>query len=146
MQQTKIKIMNINTDNHLSVKAIDRILKASHLRVACTIPLERIQHHEVVHAVYPAMEEMLISLETVVYQEEVGNLVEAMSIRVPKTWFDHFKKDVFPKWLLDMFPVEYETHWKTVDLTFSARYPDFHPANRMECVIVREMEIFNGIA
>lgn len=28
--------------------------------------------------------------------------------QTPKTWWQHFKKEVFPKWLLGKFPVEYD--------------------------------------
>lgn len=29
-------------------------------------------------------------------------------ISAPKTWWDHFKQDKFPKWLLKRFPAKYE--------------------------------------
>ena len=131
--------MQINTNAILSSTVVDRILKEAHVRVGCAIPLEYITHNEVVDRVYPAMEDMLIQLQTSVYQEDLSS-VETLVVRTPKTWFDHFKQDHFPKWLLEKYPVKYNTETKTIDLTFSVRYPDFHPANKMPYVVVREIK------
>ena len=39
---------------------------------------------------------------------------------IPINWFEHFKQDKFPVWLLNKFPVKYEEH--TFEL--SAIFPD----------------------
>ena len=133
--------MQIDTENMVSRNVVDRILKESHVRMQCKIPIESLQHHEVVDRIYPAMEEMLITLQASVYQEDFGPLIETLAIQTPKTWFDHFKQDHFPKWLLDRYPVEYVTETRSIDMAFSARYPTFQPAKRMPYVIVREVKV-----
>jgi hypothetical protein len=64
----------------------------------------------------------------------------------PKTWFDHFKQDCFPKWLLTKYPADYETvlveiakHHTTIT-TVTRMCPHLHtdPSNKHIEFLVRE--------
>lgn len=43
---------------------------------------------------------------------------ETDKISVPRTWWDHFKRDVFPDWLLFRYPPKYTDHIVTITSLF----------------------------
>ena len=42
-----------------------------------------------------------------VIQEVYGEHLGTLEVKWPATWWQHFKQDVFPAWLLRRFPVRY---------------------------------------
>jgi hypothetical protein len=71
-----------------------------------------------------------------VYQEQIGNYRHTVSY--PATWWQHFKQDCFPKWLLERFPVQYNSN--SVLLDVQTMYPDYRPLDGYKSqYIVREV-------
>lgn len=61
------------------------------------------------------------------YGEKIQKEVEVeVSFSYPKTWWQHFKKENFPNWLLKKYPVEYayETKTETVLLDRTFVFPN----------------------
>ena len=60
-----------------------------------------------------------------VLQDETVTLDNTVSY--PASWWDHFKKEKFPKWLLERFPAKMVTERKTKSHNFRtiALFPDF---------------------
>jgi hypothetical protein len=51
------------------------------------------------------------ALEMVIVQlEAIQGYIGGDIVYVPINWWNHFKKEVFPEWLLDIFPVSYKTY------------------------------------
>lgn len=67
--------------------------------------------------------ESLARMTAYVYSESLGRYVHEW--KYPSSWWQHLKRDHFPKWLLDRYPVQYTTN--TVVLTGEAMYPDYRP-------------------
>jgi len=66
--------------------------------------------------------------------------VEEKVIEYPRDWWQHFKKDCFPKWLLKKYPVKTRKH----TLKVRAVYPDFKPALRSQKVAFMQEEGYSG--
>lgn len=81
---------------------------------------------------------MRARLSAYIYTESIGEYEHRTAF--PLTWWDHFKRDHFPKWLLDRFPVRYNIEYTT--LTAEAMYPEFRPPNGYSQVryIIRETD------
>jgi len=47
--------------------------------------------------------EMVAQMDAFVLKDE-----KSLTVKVPATWWDHFKDDHYPKWLQKVFPVRYE--------------------------------------
>ena len=67
-----------------------------------------------------------------------GDPERTHAVTYPATWWQAFKRDYFPPWLLERFPVK----WSTVKFTFRTLYPDFRPSvpNERFCVVVRRSQ------
>lgn len=74
-----------------------------------------------------------------VYGEHVGEYVYATTH--PATWWDHFKQDVFPEFLLKRYPAQYTTD--SVRLDIKAMYPDYQPIHgyNQPYYHIREVEV-----
>ena len=64
----------------------------------------------------------------------------------PRTWWQHFKKEKFPKWLLKKYPVDFEKEVQRKKVTFRryAKFPSFNYKSdkRFEKFVIEEfMEI-----
>lgn len=68
-------------------------------------------------------DELVTELVAEVLAEEVDNRSKEVSFEVPATWWDHFKRDYFPDWLLYKFPIKQKTLSKTVTFRRLATYP-----------------------
>ena len=70
---------------------------------------------------------MLHRMKAYVLAEEVENrtLVSSFEVKVPLTWWDFFKQERFPNWLLNRFPAKQRIikKKKTVKFTKYATYP-----------------------
>lgn len=55
------------------------------------------------------------------------DIAEAATVvhKEPKTWWDALKREHFPKWLLDRFPVQYREFTYTVKVDLEALFPEF---------------------
>lgn len=47
--------------------------------------------------------QLAIQVRKYIWKEHLGT----EEIEIPNTWWDHFKQDYFPEWLLERFPVKY---------------------------------------
>lgn len=91
---------------------------------------------------------LLISVERSVWAEKIQNETAEVevSVDVPTSWWQHFKRDVFPVWLLRRFPVKTKTVSKKSTFTFRtvALLPEFKyeqpPGTGSACVIQTYME------
>ena len=77
------------------------------------------------------------TLTAYIYYESMGKYTHSWTH--PTTWWDHFKRDHFPKWLLAKYPAKYTTESVTLDAR--AIYPDWNPPNGYTepRYIIREM-------
>lgn len=73
------------------------------------------------------LQSMILAVQAYVLAEEIDNRSKRVkfSVSLPKDWWQHFKYDKFPHWLLRKFPVKYEEYWqvKTVKFRRLATYP-----------------------
>jgi len=51
-------------------------------------------------------DEILVSMMV----DVAGRKERVTKIRCPRTWWQHFKKTFFPAWVLETFPVTYDTY------------------------------------
>lgn len=67
-----------------------------------------------------ALQRMVYSLEAYVLAEEIDNRTKEVSFQVsiPKSWWQHFKRDVTPRWFVNLFPVRFTVIKKTKSVTF----------------------------
>jgi hypothetical protein len=49
-----------------------------------------------------------------------------LTLSRPVSWWQRFKADVFPMWLLDLFPVRYDVYRKRFRVRVRATYPEFN--------------------
>lgn len=56
-------------------------------------------------------------------EEHLKTVEDYATFQTPKTWFQHFKNDHFPLWLLRKFPVKYHEEKIKVVLKVGAVYP-----------------------
>ena len=77
--------------------------------------------------VHPNMKDMVIRMSGFVMAEEIDNRTKIVefSVSVPSSWWQHFKQDNFPSWLVRMFPVKFKEIRKTKKVQFRrlATYP-----------------------
>ncbi len=81
-----------------------------------------------------AFGQYLVIFQREMYGEKVQKCVTVeFSAKQPKTWWQHFKQENFPAWLLRKFPVQYsfQTEKKTVEFdrtfVFPEAYREGHP-------------------
>lgn len=63
-----------------------------------------------------AMQELAIQIRKFIWKERLGT----EELEIPATWWDHFKEEHFPDWLLERFPPKYVKFSYKFDLL----YPD----------------------
>ena len=73
--------------------------------------------------------DLLIYASTRFFTEKVG----VKEVKYPATWWQMFKKQYFPGWLLQRFPVKE----KVVTLDMRVIYPDFKPALKNERYVAK---------
>lgn len=66
---------------------------------------------------------MKVDLTAYIYYESMG--VYTHTWTYPTTWWDHFKQECFPKWLLAKYPAKYTT--ESIELDAKAIFPDWNP-------------------
>ena len=72
----------------------------------------------------PLADDLVHRLETVVLAEHVHDQqFVSEPVRVPATWWQHWKRDHAPRWAQRRWPVRYQTFTLTVDLTRWIKYP-----------------------
>lgn len=64
----------------------------------------------------------VLRLAATIYAEKHDS-VEKVYFSKPKTWWDAFKEEFFPAWLLKRYPARYETIEKQVNVRQTAYYP-----------------------
>jgi hypothetical protein len=70
------------------------------------------------------LREGILKMKAYVLSEDIESKTKTLEFKYPKTWWQHFKYDNFPQFLLDIFPVEYETEVKKCQFTAKAFYPN----------------------
>jgi hypothetical protein len=75
-------------------------------------------------------EHVTVAIKAQIWSEEAG------TYKHPVSWFEMFKQQHFPWWLLKRYPVRYKT------VKFTCLYPNWSPAIKAQRfnVIVREIE------
>lgn len=69
-----------------------------------------------------AVQETLIGLEShILGQYDYQKYT--VGVRVPATWWDHFRQDVIPKWFVKKYPIKYTRRWRTVEFNHKALFP-----------------------
>jgi hypothetical protein len=64
-----------------------------------------------------------IYIEREMFGERVQKEVDVdVSFSYPKTWWQHFKKENFPNWLLKKYPVQYAYETKTETVLFDRNF------------------------
>ena len=60
-----------------------------------------------------------------------------LTVSVPKSWWEHFKKDCFPDWLLRTWPAKFKTVSVKDTVRFLAVYPKLANCPRFQPCVVR---------
>ncbi len=68
-------------------------------------------------------DEFYYQLEAELLTQELDHRTEGVVFEIPKTWFEHFKKECFPNWLLKKFPVKYNIEKREIEYKVEAYYP-----------------------
>jgi hypothetical protein len=66
----------------------------------------------------------ILKMKSYVLSEDIETKTKTLEFKYPKTWWQHFKYDHFPQWLLDIFPVQFKTETKKCRFTAKAFYPN----------------------
>jgi hypothetical protein len=66
---------------------------------------------------------LVYQLSTYVLAEEVENRTKTVNFEYPKSWWQMFKQQYFPKWLLKRFPVKTKKDTRLVTFKKYATYP-----------------------
>lgn len=75
--------------------------------------------------------DVIIGIQTQMFGETKKDSVE-VEFKYPSNIWQHFKLEVFPKFLLDKFPVKYSIEIKVVDLHRNWLFPNcYNPNNSM---------------
>lgn len=76
-------------------------------------------------------QELRIEMERLVYSDCLRDetVTVVAEVEIPSSWWQHFKQDAFPAWLLRRFPVKTTKITKTNSKLFRAMalFPDFCP-------------------
>jgi hypothetical protein len=74
------------------------------------------------------LNDILIDLRLDLLKEFIEPDVKNINIEleIPKTWFQHFKEDYFPKWLLEKFPVKYKGKTFCYKVSVDNIYPNLN--------------------
>lgn len=76
--------------------------------------------------VQPMMDELgalCVRLQTEVLCQSVSQQQETVIFKAPATWWQHLKQDLFPRWLLNRFPVRQAVTKRVVRYEILASYP-----------------------
>lgn len=87
------------------------------------------------------MNGLVYELHTEVMAEKVENRVQKVTFEFPKSWWQYFKKEYFPKWLLKKFPVKSELSSKSVIFNRYATYPQLpliFPPDKIGRIVYKE--------
>lgn len=75
--------------------------------------------------------DIILNIQTQLFGETKKDSVE-VQFKYPSNIWQHFKLELFPKFLLDKFPVKYKTDIKVVDLHRDWLFPNcYNPNNSM---------------
>lgn len=66
---------------------------------------------------------MIYSIRRAVYSNVFETQKKIVFQEYPMTWFQHFKRDCLPKWLIRLFPVKYTKVEKEVEFIREVEYP-----------------------
>jgi len=66
---------------------------------------------------------LIASLRTGIWAEEVGKQSKNIYFKAPENWWQMFKKEYFPEWLKEKFPVKEKYHSRKVTMTVNIAYP-----------------------
>lgn len=72
-------------------------------------------------------------ISLIVRREFYGEHKEEMhsvSFKSPLNWWEHFKRDCLPTWILSRFPVKYKTDIAEVRFSRAFEFPDAYRENR----------------
>lgn len=67
---------------------------------------------------------LVFQLRAEVMAEKLEDRTQMITFKVPKSWWQHFKQEKFPKWLLRKFPVKLSLCVKFVTFKHYATYPE----------------------
>lgn len=106
--------MHNGSDDYISANY--RIVNLLKYTIELAVQKE-LSHNNVDVLVYELPELLKFKIRSDIYGENIGN----REIRIPLTWWQHFKLTVFPTWVLAYFPVKY----KVYDIDVKCLYPNF---------------------
>lgn len=72
---------------------------------------------------WPEFNSLCMKLDSFVLSQTVTEKSHRLKIEVPATWWDHFKRDCFPNWLLRRFPPQVQLHSEKVTFKLKETYP-----------------------
>lgn len=68
--------------------------------------------------------EMAFRLSAMIPAEKLRDETHTVTFQSPKTWWQHFKKQYVPAWLLKRFPVKYQIQQRNFEVKTYALYPE----------------------
>lgn len=82
--------------------------------------LEKAEVHIMAHELLKGVD---VYFQTELLSETVGEYAKTVNFRCPRNWFQMFKMQYFPAWLLRAFPIKMKLQEETVVFTVKAVYP-----------------------
>lgn len=102
----------------------DTLLKQFEFTANVLAPKAIIENISDIAIVKEVANEILIQINTFVWSEELEHVDYPVRISIPKTWWDFFKIQFFPKVLLEKYPPEFvEKLVKIIKIKKVALYP-----------------------
>lgn len=86
-------------------------------------------------------DDLSLHIERTLYGERIVN-EQQRTVRVPATWWQHFKLENFPKWILRKYPVSYKSITVTVEFGRHFDFPKCYVPNHsyLSKFVVRDLD------
>ena len=95
---------------------------------------------------------MIDSMQLNVFEEHLGNAINiefqtkifgqhnkqkyTVKIRIPKNWWQHFKRDILPNWYKKIYPVKWKFKKRVIEFDHIALMPDIKIGNGQDKIIM----------
>lgn len=107
------------------VKIAMHVLDKQRVAMAAVLPAGIVRDSVMLDTVAEyTMDMLMVRLSAFVLTEQLVNERHTVESAVPKTWWQHFKRDKMPAWFGRKFPVLYEVFKKTVIFNAKGVYPN----------------------
>ncbi len=97
-----------------------RVIELEVARMVQQLPLDPFMQSLSIHV----LERGILEFQAGIAYQDLGSPSKTVNVTVPKNWFQAFKRDCFPKFLLKRFPVIETTIPVTLTVDVTALFPN----------------------